>query len=105
MEELILKDQYGVITEQTTSLMDWIKVAEHLWYLKKRIREFEAEAKITMAQLQQMSNYQEGRGGGFIFNYSERKGSIEYGAIPELKNVNLELYRKEPVKVWTLEKE
>lgn len=36
------------------------------------------------------------------FRKSERKGSIQYDKIPELKNIDLEKYRKEPSEVWTV---
>jgi putative phage-type endonuclease len=38
----------------------------------------------------------------FKITWSERKGSVEYAKIPELKGLDLEKYRKAPTKVFTI---
>jgi hypothetical protein len=36
----------------------------------------------------------------FILIQCQRKGNIEYSLIPELKKINLELFRKDPIIYW-----
>ena len=40
----------------------------------------------------------------FAYIKDFRKGTIDYASIPVLKDVNLELYRKEPTVTWKLMK-
>ncbi len=40
--------------------------------------------------------------GGIRYFYEERIGSVDYSAIPELKQIDLDRYRKPIVRVWKL---
>lgn len=41
-------------------------------------------------------------GGGVRISKIVRKGNVEYTRIPELKNVNLDIYRKDPIESWRI---
>jgi hypothetical protein len=81
----------------------WIRKAEELYKIQKIRREVEREEAELLSQLKELSGNESSRGGSFKFTATERKGSIDYKAIPELRMINLELYRKESVITWKLE--
>lgn len=83
----------------------WILAAEKLWEIKKQLKELEAKETHISQQLKQLSGNENTKGGGFVYEQTYRKGSIDYTAIPELDGVNLERYRKDDVPVWKLSKE
>jgi len=43
--------------------------------------------------------------GPYHIKWTERKGNIDYGNIPQLKDLDLEPYRKEPTKFFSVKKE
>ena len=45
------------------------------------------------------------KGGGVTIQRQERKGNVDYKAIPELEGVDLEKYRKEGQTIWTIRAE
>src|SRR5690606_3039969 len=81
---------------------DWEKVV--LQYMKcyeidKKNKE---ELEMLREQLITMSNGRNAQGAGLKLTASIRKGNISYDQIPELKNINLEQYRKAPTKFYRL---
>lgn len=84
---------------------EWKMTAEELYKLQQQLKSLEKYAEELKDKLKALSQNEAAHGGGFRFNYTERKGNVDYAKIPELKAVNLELYRKEPVRYWKLELE
>ena len=80
----------------------WIELARHVYDIQQKRKELEKEEKRLLEELKTKSDNHPAKGGDFVFQVTFRKGSIDYNAIPELKQVNLELYRKEEVKQWNL---
>ncbi len=66
---------------------------------KKTIEEREKFIRDKMISLADDKNYE---GGGIRMTRIPRKGTIDYNAIPELRRVDLESYRKPPSVVWRL---
>lgn len=80
----------------------WIDAARGLAHWKAIRQEAERNEKQFEGLLKQLSKGACSKGGGFVYDYSIRKGTIDYTAIPELNGVDLEQYRKESVEVWKL---
>jgi putative phage-type endonuclease len=58
-------------------------------------------ARDTLIQL--AGDHAHCRGSGITVSRLQRKGAIDYGKIAELKNVNLETYRKKSVEYWRID--
>lgn len=67
--------------------------------LRKQLEQKEEELKIKLRVLTEDKG---GRAGGYVWECTERKGMINYKAIPMLQGLNLEPFRSGPVKVWKL---
>ncbi len=66
----------------------------------KRLQEKEEQLREKLVLLSGGSN---AMGAGISLCQVRRKGSIDYSKIPELKNVNLETYRKQDSSYWRLQ--
>jgi hypothetical protein len=80
----------------------WIEVARKATQWRSARMEAEKQEKMYSDMLKQLSHGKCSKGGNFVYDYSMRKGNVDYSAIPELKSVDLEMYRKEAVEVWKL---
>jgi hypothetical protein len=83
----------------------WFLTADRLWEVKKILKEYEKLEAGLMQELKSLSGDKSSMAGGFVFEMSVRKGSVDYGSIPYLKGVDLEPYRKVSVSIWKLSKE
>lgn len=73
----------------------WLTIHEQLVTLGK-------EEKALRESLIQMAGVHNAIGGGIRVTRSLRKGNIQYRKVPELQDLDLEQYRKEPSEVWRL---
>jgi putative phage-type endonuclease len=73
---------------------DWIA-------LNKSIKELQEQEKGVRNELISYSP-RSSIGGGLKISKITRKGNVDYGRIPELKNVKLDDYRKRPIETWKL---
>lgn len=73
----------------------WLDCHQKLEFLKKQ----EEELKETLIALSGGSN---SKGAGIKLSKVIRKGNVDYNAIPELENVDLEKYRKKHIESWRL---
>lgn len=80
----------------------WIKVASKLHTLQRTLKALNQEHVALMETLKRLSKEENSCGNLYQFSVTERKGPIDYSSIPQLHNVNLDLYRKEMVNVWKL---
>jgi hypothetical protein len=85
--------------------MTWISIAREAYKAQKLRKEYEELEKKLLDKLKEQSEHTNSFGGGFKFACIERSGSIDYKAIEILKTIDLEQYRREPVKSWKLFKE
>lgn len=83
---------------------NWKRIAEMLWDLEEKNRLNGKLAGELKEELKQMSEGQNSKSGEYRFIGTSRRGSINYEAIPELENVNLEKYRKPATKSWSLKR-
>ncbi len=81
----------------------WVELAEQAYKVTELRKECERREAELYQQLTKLSRNKACKGGGYIYKSIERKGSIEYKAIPELKMIDLEKYRKPSTIFWKLE--
>lgn len=80
----------------------WLETAKNLYNLQLQRRSIEKQEELLAAQLKELSGNEEKQVDGIKYSYSLRIGSVDYAKIPELTGVDLNKYRKEPVKSWKL---
>lgn len=78
-------------------------MAKEAYKLKQQISELTERQSALMENLKKASGGVETRFGNYKLSITVRSGSIEYSAIPELKSINLEQYRKPGVLVYKLD--
>lgn len=83
---------------------DWDAVAEKIYQAQEMKRELDMQIKLWMNTLIALSNNQNTCGQAYYSRLIERKGAIDYGAIPQLKKIDLEAYRKNSSSYWKLDK-
>jgi hypothetical protein len=81
---------------------EWLKKAIELMKIKQMLKEYDKIESQLLAELKLLSDNVPSKSGNFVFDCITRKGLVDYSKIPELKDVNLELYRKEPTSAWKL---
>lgn len=84
------------------STQQWLEAA-HSWKLLKeemsKLQEKEEQLKSLLVSLCQAPNV---KGGGIKISKISRKGNIDYSLIQELKQIDLEKYRKKSSEYWKL---
>lgn len=100
MKALLLIQEKGYVA--TTDDL-WNHIAQELNDAQEMRSELEAKIKVLTNQLIALSHDKNTCGNDFYLQKIERKGSVDYSAIPELHSVNLELYRKSNSSYWKLE--
>jgi len=83
---------------------DWIEVSNRWLEISAQIDALKKQQHELKAQLIELSTSQSSVGGGVRLVRCIRKGVVQYAEIPELKEVDLEKYRKASTEVWMLSK-
>jgi hypothetical protein len=79
------------------------QMAKEAYKLKQQIAELTGRHTTLMDNLKLAAGGSEGRWGNYKLSFTVRPGSVDYTAIPELKTINLDMYRKPGVLVSKLE--
>ena len=84
------------VSEEVKEISDagFLNLAEKYMKLEADIQKLEEEASQVKARLIQMSNGKSCAGGGIRINWQERRGTIDYSKIAEIKDIDVEKYRK-----------
>lgn len=82
----------------------WLVINEQLSQLEKQVSQLEKQEKEMRESLLAMCQGENCIGHGISVAKSMRKGNIDYSAIQELKNIDLEQYRKESIELWKITK-
>jgi hypothetical protein len=82
----------------------WVSVAQQLYEAQQLAKYYANLAEQHKKQLKELSGDKPAHGGEYKFDFTERKGSVDFLAIPGIKEMNLEPYRKESTKAWSLTK-
>lgn len=80
----------------------WKETSQQWLNIHAQMKSLESEEKRLREALIQMAGSQNTTGGGIRLTRSLRKGNVQYAQIPELRNIDLEQYRKEPIEIWKL---
>jgi len=81
----------------------WETKAAKLYEIDKLRSHYTKLASSLKKELVGLSGGQNSAGKEYVFHYTTRNGSVNYKQIPELKFVDLDMYRKDKVTVWKLE--
>lgn len=86
---------------------DWLAVSEQLKNVSLQLKELEEKEKAIKEKLIKLSDNQSSQGNGVKVTKYTKSGSVDYKSIPELKDVNLDKYKKESSECWriSIEKE
>lgn len=80
----------------------WNEKAEKWLQKKQELESLQLEEKKLREELIELAGNQSSRGAGIRLSLSTRKGLINYQSIPELKEIDLERYRRPSTEVWIL---
>lgn len=80
----------------------FVVLAQELQDIQEKIKFLETKKESIKDYLKDICGNQTFSFNGYTFSKIERPGSVKYSEIPELKGVNLDIYRSEPVVVWKL---
>lgn len=83
---------------------EWETIAVKIWDIKEEQKRLAEERELLENRLKELSENKNSKSKNFTFKYSIAKGLIDYSSIPELKDVNLNNYRKKHSVRWTLKK-
>lgn len=82
--------------------LTWNERAQKWLQKKRELENIEQVEKMLRNELIELACNQSSQGGGIRLTLSTRKGTVDYRTIPCLKEIDLEIYRKPPSKVWCL---
>ncbi len=107
-EEKKFWDCWQNLEEPDLVLEDFVERTDNSWNLavseylsaKKKLKEYEELESAARAHLIKLSEGKNCEGGGVRMSKHLRKGFVDYSAIPELKAVNLDKYRKPSIESW-----
>jgi putative phage-type endonuclease len=82
----------------------WTELAKEFLELENELTEKETRKTQIREMLIHLANGANSEGCGVKVSKLYRKGSIDYSSIPELKEINLDKYRKSHVEYWKVSK-
>jgi len=80
----------------------WKEISSRCISRYSKIKDLKNEDEEDRKILKEICNEQNAQGHGIKYTRFMRKGSIDYSKIPQLKDVDLEVYRGNPSLVWRL---
>lgn len=80
----------------------WVTKAQEVFDLQQQRKLLEEKENQAIAELKELNGDLNSFGGGFKYEGIVRIGSIDYKAVPQLKGVNLDMYRKSNILMWKL---
>ena len=102
----ILKDvkkRGDLAVKEYTKKFDKIET-DNFQLTKEQIKELNEKAAILAEQLKALSKNKSILHDNYKFVLQLRKGPVEYYRIPELRSIDLDLYRKDNVITWKLDR-
>ena len=79
---------------------EWLQLAAQYKIVKENLKILEAMENELKMKLITMSDSSSSTGGGVSTTLITRKGAVDYSIIPQLKNIDLEPYRKGETVYW-----
>jgi len=90
--------------EDCTGHVEWSSIADELFQTQGVMKKYAQRERMLKDKLRTLSNEKMCKNALYVFEFAESRGSIKYNEIPELKGIDLEIYRKESFKRWSLKK-
>lgn len=84
---------------------NWINKAIDYRHAKEKFKMWEKEEQRLKDELIKISEEKNCKGYGIKLSKITKKGNILYNEIPELQDVDLEKYRKQPIEYWKVSNE
>lgn len=81
---------------------EWISLAQKAFKARKEAKLLSLYEKELTKQLVALAGGKNSRGDNLILQKIERAGAVNYSIIPQLKKINLDIFRKDPVTTWSL---
>jgi len=81
---------------------EWKKLARQYTECQKLHSEIEKDMESIKKELIKISKGKNSKGSGITFSSCVKKGSIDYKKIPEIRDLNLEIYRKPPTQYYRI---
>lgn len=104
--ENILKKKEPELTEKDWVNMkendQWEIIASEWKHANNMIKEYEKQEKTYRELLLTLANHRNAEGHGIKITKSVCKGSVDYSKVPELKGIDLEIYRKDSIQKWRI---
>ena len=85
-----------------TDQKKWQETAESLSKIKQAIKYYKEMEEKYLFALKELSAFETSSNEVYVFELVIKPGAVDYGRIPQLKDVDLNGYRKMPVQSWTL---
>jgi len=117
IQEMLIKEKdfYKCMTEVIPPAMNdkdyddrkddlFLQAAEEWKVIYDKLKEYEGLEDESRQHLIALAQNRSCLGGGIRMTKSIRKGNVDYSAIPELKGVNLDMYRKKSSEFWRFSK-
>lgn len=82
---------------------EWLRAASGLLLAKKLRQQYEEKEVAARKELIALARQRNCCGGGIKMSKSIRRGSIDYSLINEIKEIDLEQYRKPSSEVWRID--
>jgi hypothetical protein len=82
----------------------WEYIAQEIDALKKKRDDIELEIELKQKVLLALGEFKNTIGKEYYMEQILRKGTIDYSAIPEIKHIDLETYRKPSTSYWKIQK-
>lgn len=92
--------QEGDYTERDDDL--WRECAKGWLFVSSHLKELEKQEEELRKQLIFLSGESNTKGAGISLCRVQRAGNVDYSKIPELKNVDLDKYRKATINSWRI---
>ena len=83
----------------------WVVTAQKAYEAQNKRKYFEKLEAMLFNDLKHQTKGQPSCGGGLVFYPEQSVGAVDYKNIPELKDVDLNAYRKESIMAWKLKPE
>lgn len=93
MKYLKEEEEYPIPFEERLDT-DWFDAAQELKEIREKKKEIEEKEAIVKEALIYLSGEKSCRGNGVSVSREVRRGRVDYTKIPQLKDVDLEVYRK-----------
>lgn len=91
-----------MILKEANLKEEFTELAGKLLEIQKKVKFLKEKEKEMALLLKERCDYRSTKFNGYAYKVSERPGSVRYTDIPELKGLNLDVYRNDPVSIWRL---